>query len=92
VARIRIDVDELSASARLLEEGDDETLSQGSASSGRSQLDKAMSALDAAWAAAPGADDARLLASRLRGARQDAIAVESMIVEVVRATGDGVWA
>lgn len=48
MARIRIDVDELSASAQLLEEGDDETVTQRPVSSGRSQLDQAMNALEGA--------------------------------------------
>jgi hypothetical protein len=86
---IYVDSDSVARTAALV----DEQAIAGSAvsgSSGRPALDAAIRAADTAWSLAPADADARQLAERLRGARADAIAVEGMIVDVIRATGDGI--
>lgn len=87
---IRIDPDELSAAARLLEAGSRPRASASPLPAiGRRDLDHAVSAAITAWTAAPSDADGRELACRVRRVRDDAARAEDAILTLLRGTGEG---
>jgi len=87
---IHVDLDTLSAAARLLESRS----RPGTARPplpllGRPPLDRALSAASAAWNAAPSDADGRELATRVRLARDDATTMEEIVLALLRTTGEG---
>lgn len=86
---IRLEPDELSAAARLLEAGSrPRTSASPLPATGRLQLDRAIAAARTAWDSAPSAADGVELAARVRSARDDAARMEDAVLALLGATGE----